>query len=188
MARGGLARRAVGGGGEAGVAQPAATALGRQKGLFGLGQVGEHGARLRILDDRAERYAQNAVHAAPTVLVAALATAAVVRLEVGTVAEIDERAEVAVGHQPDVTALAAVAAVRPAPGHEFFPPETDAAVAAVTGFHVNGYFIDEFHGNASRRRTGLRNKNVRILRKTGRSPSGSRQEPHRIQKQKSPVA
>ena len=145
LPRGSLARRPVGGGGEAGVAQPAAAAGGGEKGLFGLGQVGEHNAAVRILDDRAERHADDAVLAAPAVLVAALAAAAVVRPEVGPVTEIDERAQVAVGHQKDVPALAAIAAVGPAPGHEFFPPETDAAVTAVTGFHKELGLVDKSH-------------------------------------------
>ena len=59
------------------------------------------------------------------------------------VAEGEQRGDVAVGHEPDVAALAAVAAVRPAHGDVGLPPERDAARAAVAAAHVQLRLVDE---------------------------------------------
>src|SRR5690606_14942015 len=67
------------------------------------------------------------------------------RPEDALVAEVHEGVEVLVGQQPDVAALAAVAAVRAAEGDELLAPETDAAVPAVAGDDGDFGFVDEFH-------------------------------------------
>ena len=61
-------------------------------------------------------------------------------------AEIDEGVEVLVGLQPHAAAVATIATVRAAQRNEFFAPETDAAVAAVSGGDIDFGFVDEFHG------------------------------------------
>ena len=70
------------------------------------------------------------------VLLLALAVGAVVGPAVRVVAEGEQRGDVAVGDEPDVAALAAVAAVGPAPGHVRLAPERHAARAAVAASHV----------------------------------------------------
>ncbi len=162
--------------------------LRHQQSLAGLGQV-THDFLGRCIDDRGTyRHRQDKVFAFGASAIGAAALLPVLRLEAPGIAIVHQRIEVLVSleiHRAAVTTITAVGATL---FDELLATEAHHAVTAVAGLYKNRYFIDEFHGNASRRRTGLRNKNVRILRKTGRSPSGSRQEPHRIQKQKSPVA
>jgi hypothetical protein len=43
--------------------------------------------------------------------------------------------------------VAAIAAVRPAPGHEFLAPEVGDAIAALAGVDLDPGFVDEFHGS-----------------------------------------
>ncbi len=61
-------------------------------------------------------------------------------------AEIGQRVQVGIALQIDRAAIAAVAAVRPALRDVFFAPESDDAVAAISGFDFDFGFIDEFHG------------------------------------------
>ena len=65
------------------------------------------------------------------------------RLAVRVVAEREQRRDVAVGLQPDVAALAAVAAVGPALGDVRLAPHRDAARAAVAALHVELRLVDE---------------------------------------------
>ena len=51
------------------------------------------------------------------------------------------------GHRVRVYDGTTVAAIRTAERNEFFAPETDAAVAAVSGEHIDFGFVDEFHGS-----------------------------------------
>ena len=52
-------------------------------------------------------------------------------------------AQVGVGDEDDVAALAAVAAVGPALGHVLLPPEAQAAVAAAAALHVDARAVVE---------------------------------------------
>ena len=65
----------------------------------------------------------------------------------GVVAEGEQRGRVAVGPQPDVAALAAVATVGPALGRVRFATERDRARAAVAGAHVELGLVDEIGGH-----------------------------------------
>ena len=62
---------------------------------------------------------------------------------VGVVAEGEQRGHVAVGDEPDVAALAAVAAVGAAVDDRALPPEADAARAAVAAADVQPALVDE---------------------------------------------
>ena len=75
--------------------------------------------------------------------VLALAVHAVAGPAVRVVAERQQRRHVVVGDQPDVAALAAVAAVGPAHRDGALPPEADAAGAAVAAAHVELALVDE---------------------------------------------
>jgi hypothetical protein len=55
----------------------------------------------------------------------------------------DEIVQVVVGLKDDAAAAPAVAAARPALGHEGFAMKRDAAFAAVPRFRVNFYFVNE---------------------------------------------
>ncbi len=81
--------------------------------------------------------------AALAVLVLALAVHAVAGPAVGMVAERQQRGHVAIGHQPDVAALAAVAAVGAAERHGALTTERDAAGSAVAAAYIQLRFVDE---------------------------------------------
>jgi NADH:ubiquinone oxidoreductase subunit 6 (subunit J) len=70
------------------------------------------------------------------VLVFAHAVNAVFGSAVGVVAKSEKRRHVAVGNEPYVASVAAVAAVGAAEGFWAFATETDAASSAVTAAHV----------------------------------------------------
>ncbi|MNV73142.1 hypothetical protein D3C71_1662740 [compost metagenome] len=60
-------------------------------------------------------------------------------------AEIDQGIEVLVGADPHAAAITAVATVRPAQRNELLATETDAAVAAIAGDHLDFCFVYKFH-------------------------------------------
>src|SRR5690606_10655912 len=74
--------------------------------------------------------------------------------ELALVAEVDQGVEVLVGLQPDVAALAAVAAVGAAERDELLAAEAHATVAAVAGADGDLCFVDEFHWGAGMRGMG----------------------------------
>ena len=163
----GVARRLVGRALEMRIAEAAVAALGDHHALAGLGQIGEQ--RLVVFREhlRAGRDLHDDIVAAGAGPVLAHAALAALGLEVLLVAIVDERVEIIHALDPDVAALAAVAAVGPAEFDELFAPESDAAVAAVARAHVDLGLIQEFHeANAfSVAARGL----LRSYRSTGRS-------------------
>ncbi len=66
-----------------------------------------------------------------------LSVAPALRLEAGASVEEPEIAEVRVGYEDDVAAVAAVAAVGPALGNELLTPEAERAVAAAPALHAD---------------------------------------------------
>ena len=84
-----------------------------------------------------------ASRAAPAGLAASLAVTPALTAQVPLEAERREIAHVADREQDDVAAVAAVAAVGPALGHELLAPERDAAVATSPGLHDHGRAIVE---------------------------------------------
>ena len=110
------------------------------------GEVADHLVGVDVDHDRADRDGNHPVLAALAVHLAAHAVLAALRLELALVAEVDQGVEVFVGLDPDVAAVAAVAAVGPAQRDELLAPEAHAAVAAVSGDHCDFGFVDEFHG------------------------------------------
>src|SRR5690606_2206031 len=170
--------------------QPVPAALGNQKPLTRLGQVADHLLGGGIDHCGAHRYRQDQILALGTSTLGRPALLAVRCIETTGVAVVDQRVEVLVGLQKNGAAITTIAPIGATLFDEFLATETHHAVTAVTGLYKNRYFIDEFHGNASRRMGGLENRNIRVLQRTQRKPirAASLQEPHRIQKQKSPVA
>ena len=145
LARRRLARRAVGAGLEMEVAEAALAALGEQRHLFVLREVGDRLAAVLVADLRAHRHAQPDVLGRGAVLVGAAAALAVPCDELALVAVVHQRVDVAVGHRPDAAAATAVAAVRAAPRNELLAPERRRAVAAVAGSDLDARFVDELH-------------------------------------------
>ena len=76
---------------------------------------------------------------------------------VRVVAERQQRGHVVVGDEPDVAALAAVAAVRAAEGDRTLAPERHAARAAVAAAHVELALVDEL-GHRTNATGGLRSR------------------------------
>src|SRR5262249_56022417 len=104
----------VGGTGERGVGEAAVAGGGDQRALSHIGEVREQGLAVLLVDLGARRHLEHGIVAARAVAVLAHAAAAVLGLEMLLVAVVDERVE-PVARMPDhATALAAVAAVRPA--------------------------------------------------------------------------
>ena len=80
-------------------------------------------------------------------LVFALPVNAALRFAVRMVLEGEERRDVVVGNEPDVAAVATIAAVGSTHDYWAFTPETDAARAAIASLHVQLAFVDELrHG------------------------------------------
>jgi hypothetical protein len=51
----------------------------------------------------------------------------------------------------NITAFAAIAPVRAAAWHKFFPSETDTTAAAMSGFNINFCFINKFHKSSQKK-------------------------------------
>src|SRR3546814_6341581 len=58
--------------------------------------------------------------------------------------------------QPHAAAVAAIAAIGPAERDELLAPETDAAVAAVSGSDGDFGFVDQFHGAGIKGMRGMK--------------------------------
>ena len=128
------------------IAQAAFSAAGDQRLLLVRGQVRDQFAGLGVGDDRAHGNAQHDVLRALAVLVRAAPVLAAPGAVDARIAVIDERVDVAVGHCVNAAAVATVAAVRAAAGHELLPPEMGDPVPALAGVDFDPGFVDEFHG------------------------------------------
>jgi hypothetical protein len=69
--------------------------------------------------------------------------AASLGFEMNAALESDEGVQVRVGHQVNITALAAIPTVGPAQGHVFLAAEAHAAIPAVATFNVNLGLIEK---------------------------------------------
>ena len=145
----GAARRAIGRGGEMGVAEAAVAAPGDDDALSFACEIGEHRPGFVVEHLRADRNLQHHVGAASAGAVLAHAVHAGLGLEMLLVAEVDQRIEAAGAFDDDVAAPPAVAAVRAAELDEFLASEGDAAGAAVAGSNVDAGLIEELHGRSS---------------------------------------
>ena len=128
------------------VAEPALAAVRNQQALAVCGEVADDLVGFDVVHDGADRHRDGDVLSALAVHLPAHAVLAALRAELLLVAEVDQRVEVLVGLQPDVAAVATVAAVGTAERNELLAPETDGAVAAIAGGYGDFGFVDEFHG------------------------------------------
>ena len=151
-----LARRAVGAGLEVQVAEATVAALGQQHPLTRHQQFSDHVARLGIADDRAHGHAQHDVVGRRAELVRTAARLAVARLVAACIAEVDQGVQVAVADCIHAAPTTAVAAVGTAERDELLATEAHATVAAAAGNHIDGGFVDEFHGVGGSVRPSLR--------------------------------
>ena len=106
-------------------------------------EVGEQLARVHVGDHGTFRHEHLKVFAAPTVEVFALTVHAVLRSTVRMVAEGQQRGHVAIGDEPDVATLAAVAAVGATERHRAFATERHTAGSTVASAYVQLRFVDK---------------------------------------------
>ncbi|MNN36037.1 hypothetical protein D3C81_1499120 [compost metagenome] len=154
LARRGLPWRAVGTGLEATVAEAVPATLGHHQTLPRLGQVTDDFLGTGINDGRSYRHRQDQVFTLGTGAVLAAAVLPALGIEAPGVAVVHQGIQVLVGLEVYRATVTAITTVGTAFFDELLAAKAHEAIAAVTGFHVNGYFIDEFHGNASRRTAG----------------------------------
>ena len=128
---------------ELGVAAPTPPAGGCQPAIAVAKQFGEQFAAVEVGHDGALGHRDLDRRPALAVLILALAVNPVVGAAVRMVPERQQRRHVVVGDQPDVAALAAVAAVRTAHHDRALASERHAARAAVTAAHVELALVDE---------------------------------------------
>jgi hypothetical protein len=122
-----------------------ATAPGNDKGFTGLGEIDQQIVGLRIADNGAWRDFNDEVFAVPTGFLLSPAMGAVLSPELPLEPKWIQRPPTRSALQDDISALAAVAAIRASPGYVLLAPKTYAAFAAVPGLNGNKNFINEFH-------------------------------------------
>ena len=138
-----LAGSLVDGGGEVLVAASAASALGDDDLLVGLGKVVNQLAGFLVVKAGAYGNLQNDRFGVLAGAVRAHAVFAVPRLVFRIVAEVNQRIVALRRDHDDVAAMAAVAARGTAARNEFLAPEGHAAIAAVTGLDANFCLINK---------------------------------------------
>jgi hypothetical protein len=136
-----LVRRAL----EVRVAEAAIAAAREQHAHAGFGEVCQDVLAVFIEHLRADRHAQHHVLTAGAGAVPAHAVAAGLRLVVLQVAVIDQRVQAIDGLDPDIAALAAVAAVGSAVLDELLAPERHGPRAAVAGADEDLGLVEKFH-------------------------------------------
>ncbi len=115
-------------------------------------QVTEQLAGFGLVHEGTDRHLDDQVLPGFTTAVVAASVFTTLGNELALMPEIDQRVDAAVGFQQHAAAVAAVTAVRSAHGNVFLAPETDTAIAAVTGTHIDFRLIYEFH-TANRNQT-----------------------------------
>ncbi len=142
-----LARRTIRGAHELRVAHPASPAACDQDAVTLMREIGGRrpGFRLVVADvgDRADWDGNVEICASGARAIRSLAGSAMGRLELGVVAEVDQRVEVGARDEVDGSAVAAVAAIRAAARNELLAAETQCAASAVPGSDLDIYFIDK---------------------------------------------
>ena len=143
-----LPRRAIGRCGEPGVAHAPASAVCNEHALTFFGEVRKEPVRLAgiaslLVHERPDRYRQLEIGASVSRAVRALPVIATLGGELRVETEVDERVGMRARDDEDRSAVAAVAAARPAARHELLAPERQAPAAAVARGDVNVDLVDE---------------------------------------------
>src|SRR5258706_247994 len=151
----GAARGAIGRGGEAGIAAPAAGSAGDLEPLPGLGEVAQRQAAVPLGDRGAERHAQDGVEAARALLVGAFAVLPALGGVVTLVVEVQQGGDGWIRLEDHAAAVPAVTPVGAAARHVLLTPEADAARPAVATPDEDVDLVDEHCVTVLRRcRTG----------------------------------
>ena len=108
-----------------------------------VGQVRDDQPALRVLDHGAQRHLDDEVFGILAVAEACAALAALGGSVLALVAEVHQGGKMIVRHKDDVTAAAAITAVRAASGHELLTMEAHCAIAALARMEPDGGDIDK---------------------------------------------
>src|SRR5579883_745425 len=127
------------------VAETAIAAARQQGALAALGEIGEQGRAVLLVDLRADRHFEDRVGPVRAMAILAHAGAAIFGKEMLLIAVVDERIKAVDGFGDDIAPFAAVAAVRTAEFYEFFTPKRHAAVSAVARADIDLGLVEEFH-------------------------------------------
>jgi len=128
---------------ERGVPSTAATAAGDENLLSALRQIGQYLSGLCICDDSASRQVYIEIAAIGALHVATVPVPAICGCKVAFAAKGHQGVQMIADAQVDVATASAMAAVRPAKGHVFFPAKAEGAVAAVASLDFYGGLIKE---------------------------------------------
>ena len=146
FARRGLARGAVGRTFEMQIAHAATATLRHLHLLTVMGEIRDQSIRRQILDEGADRDAQNNVIRTAPVAAGSSAAIAILGAKNARKTVVDEGIDVLVRDHINIAAAAAVAAIGTALGDVFFATHGRGAVATIAGVNFNARFVDEFHG------------------------------------------
>src|SRR5947207_15256795 len=113
------------------IAEPAITAAQQHDALAGLGQIGEHGLFVVVEDLGPDRHAQHEIAALGAGLVGAGAATPFLGTKMLLITVVDQRVQIVRRPKPDVAALPAIPAIRPAKPDELPRPKALGAPPAV---------------------------------------------------------
>src|SRR5690606_2475237 len=131
------------------IAKTVPAALGHHQSLAKTGEITENLSAVLVQNGGAHRHLEHQIHAAPAGAVAAAALLTAFRTKAALEAEIDQGVEVVIGFHDDAATITAVATVGATPGHELFPTEAQAAIAALARLDLDTGFIYKLHGFAA---------------------------------------
>src|ERR1700731_1675418 len=130
---------------ETGVATATTSTARNHHALVWSGKIEHLLAGFFVVNNGSDRHLQNNVFTFATALVRALAVTSSLCLVFRIEAKMHQRVVALAGFHDDISALASVAARRPATRNIFFPAERHTAIAAVARFHPNFCLVDK-HG------------------------------------------
>ena len=142
----GLPRGTVGGTLETGVAQPVKAAPCHQQPLAVTHQITDQLTGILLVHEGSHGHLDDEVRTGLAGTVLAHPVLAAFRQKFTAMPEIGQGIHGAIGFKIDTAAVTAITTVRTAEGNVLLAPETDAAIPAVSGAHLDGCFVDEFHG------------------------------------------
>ena len=135
----------IGGGGERGIPSSAFAAVSDHDLLAGSTQVGKYCSTLHIARNGSGRDGKSEGLGVFPVLILTPSMFAPGRFGVMPMGELKQGVALRVDAQDDVSAIAAIAAVRPSPGSKLLAQKADTAASAITGFDRHGHFVNEVH-------------------------------------------
>jgi hypothetical protein len=112
-------------------------------------QIGQHLIGLIIENDGAYRKGHDHILSSPSGTIGGASGAAGFSFVVFLVPEVEERGHARRRFEYDIAAVTAVATVRPASRHKFFPTKAACAVTASAGFNMDTDFIDKHRRTVS---------------------------------------